>query len=432
MTALAFKLDSPDIFGDDFARHRGELPGAGLAWLEARRRAAMDAFLKTGIPNRRVEAWKYTDLANALASELAPAVRAARQDSEGGIFASVPGARLHLVNGFLEHVTEAAGLEAVDLVELDSDTPEWVSANLGMTAAGRNQPMGAVSLALMRGGVAVRVHEDQTLHLSFANPADDGETVSHARILIVVEDGVSFRLLESHGASSGAFANIGMELVLKRGAKLEHVRVQEGGPNALHVTTLGAQIARDAEYRALYVAMGGRLARLDAEVTLGAPGARATLHNVAALNAGIADTTTVMDHAASNTTSRQLFKSVVGGRGRAVNQGRVAVRAGAVKSDSHQLFKAILLSPTAEADAKPELEIFADDVICGHGTAIGALDEDALFYLRARGIPEHEAKGVLIRAFLEDAIEGFGGDVVHDVIAHRLDAALVTLGEAVP
>jgi Fe-S cluster assembly protein SufD len=160
---------------------------------------------------------------------------------------------------------------------------------------------------------------------------------------------------------------------------------------------------------------------------LAAEGAHATLHNIAFLNGGIADITTVMDHAAPHTTSRQLFKSVVGGRGRSVNQGRVSVRKGALKSDSHQLFKALLLSPRAEADAKPELEIFADDVICGHGTAIGALDADALFYLRTRGIPEDEAKGLLIRAFLEDAIEGFADQAVHDVLASRVDAALASL-----
>ena len=248
----------------------------------------------------------------------------------------------------------------------------------------------------------------------------------------MVEEGASLRLLETHTGEGAAqtLANLGMELVLKPGAKLEHIRLQAESANALHVTSMGVSLARDAEYRALYAAMGARLSRLDIDVKLAAPGARATLHNVAVLSDGIADITTVMDHAAPHTTSRQLFKSVVGGRGRSVNQGRVTVRKGAVKSDSHQLFKALLLSPRAEADAKPELEIFADDVICGHGTAIGALDADALFYLRARGIPEDEAKGLLIRAFLEDAIEGFGGETVHDALAGRLDAALAGLGKS--
>jgi Fe-S cluster assembly protein SufD len=435
MTALAFKHDSnTSLFGEDFARNGASLPGAGLAWLDARRRAGIDAFTRTGVPTRRVEAWKYTDLANALESDLAVAARVRGAGSDENLFGGIAGARLVLVHGYLQSLAGAGGIEIVDLGTPDARTPEWVKANLGAMAASGEQPMGAASLALMRGGVAARVTGAQALHLSFANPALDRDTVSHARVLVVVEEGASLRLFETHSGEGAAqtLANLGMELVLKPGAKLEHVRLQAESANALHVTSMGVFVGRDAEYRALYAAMGARLSRLDIEVNLASEGARATLHNVAALSDGIADTTTVMDHAAPRTLSRQLFKSVVGGRGRAVNQGRVSVRKGAVKSDSHQLFKALLLSPRAEADAKPELEIFADDVICGHGAAIGALDADALFYLRARGIPESEAKGLLIRAFLEDAIEGFGGDAVHYALAARLDAALAAIGEAQP
>jgi Fe-S cluster assembly protein SufD len=301
-------------------------------------------------------------------------------------------------------------------------------------AAGRDSPLGAASFALMRGGVAVRVRERATLHLDFLNPARDRGAVSHCRVLLVLEEGARLSLLETHRGAGAeqTLANIGMEFVLKPGARLEHVRLQAEGSNALHVTSLGARLERDAEYRALYAALGARLSRLDVNVRLAAPGSHATLHNVAVLNAGIADVTTVMDHATPHGTSRQLFKSVVGGRGRSVNQGRVVVREGAVKSDSHQLFKALLLSSRAEADAKPELEIFADDVVCGHGTAIGSLDEDALFYLRSRGIPESEAKGLLIRAFLEDAIEGLTDEAVHDALWRRIDASLASFGAVEP
>ncbi|HXJ00060.1 MAG TPA: Fe-S cluster assembly protein SufD [Micropepsaceae bacterium] len=435
MTALAFKRDTtPNLFAQDFAQNRSVFPGAGLAWLEARRSAAMDAFAKTGVPTRRVEAWKYTDLANALEADAIPAARFHGSLDADNPFAIAGGAELLLVNGFLQRSIGAKGIEIVDLGGLDSNTPDWVKENLGLMAAGAAQPLGAASLALMRGGAALRVRGHETVRLHFANPASDHDTVSHARVLIVAEAGASLRLFESHSSEgeSQSLANLGMELVLKSGAKMEHIRVQTGAANALHVTSLGASLAKDAEYRALYAAMGGRLSRLDIDVKLGSAGAHATLHNVAVLNAGIADVTTVMDHAAAHTTSRQLFKSVVGGRGRSVNQGRVSVRKGAVKSDSHQLFKALLLSPRAEADAKPELEIFADDVVCGHGTAIGALDADALFYLRARGIPELEAKGLLIRAFLADALEGFGDEALRDALSVRLDAALGALEEATP
>ena len=431
MTALAFKLDpTATAFRADFARNCGDLPGAGLPWLDARRRAALDAFAKTGIPTRRVEAWKYTDLANALESDFKPATRFQGTLPDDSPLGPASGARLTLVDGFLHRASGTDGVEFVDLGGIDARTPDWVKDNLGLMAAGADQPLGAASLGLMRGGVGLRIRNEAAVHLDFVNSAREQGFVSHARVLIVVENRALLRLLESHTGDGAqqSLANIGMELVLKQGARLEHVRLQAESALALHVTSVGASLARDAEYRALYAALGARLSRIDANLRLGAPGAHATIHSVAALNAGIADVTTVMDHASSHTLSRQLFKNVVGGNGRAVNQGRVVVREGAVKSDSHQLFKSLLLSLRAETDAKPELEIFADDVICGHGTAIGDLDKDALFYLRTRGIPEEEAKGLLIRAFLEEAIDGFADEAVHDALWRRLDCVLASMG----
>jgi Fe-S cluster assembly protein SufD len=430
MTALAFKLESKrNIFQDDFARNGASLTGVGFAWLDARRHAAMDAFAKTGVPTRRVEAWKYTDLANALEGDLEPAKAVDENVDIENALGVHADAEILLVNGFFRSAIRGGSVEIVDLGKLDAQTPDWVKDHLGAMAAGGEQPLGAVSLGLMRGGVAVRVSGESTLSLNFAVRGSDRNTISHTRVLIVVEEGASLRLFETHTGQgiTQTVANLGMELALKPGAKLEHIRLQAEAANALHVTSLGVTLAKNSEYRALYAAVGARLSRLDIAVNLAAPGAHATLHNVAVLDAGIADVTTVMDHASQHTTSRQLFKSVVGGRGRSVNQGRVSVHKGALKSDSHQLFKALLLSPRAEADAKPELEIFADDVICGHGTAIGALDADALFYLRARGIPEGEAKNLLIRGFLADAIEGFGDEATHDGLAKRLDAAFESL-----
>jgi Fe-S cluster assembly protein SufD len=432
MTALALKLHpDADMFAEDFARNRAELPGARLAWLDARRAQAMEAFAKTGIPTRRVEAWKFTDLANALESGLEQATRFQGAIPDANLFGSIEGARIVVVNGFPHRVEQPDGIETIALSKLSVKTPDWVKDHLGLTAAGADQPLGAASLALMRDGVAIKVKKSSALNLVFVTPNRGQALVAHTRVLVVVEEGVSLRLLESHQGEGAeqTLANIGVELVLKQGARIEHMRVQAEAPAALHVTSLGVTLARDAEYRALYATVGARLSRLDVNLRLDAPGARATLHHVAVLNSGVVDITTVMNHAAPHTVSRQLFKSVVGGRGRSVNQGRVIVHEGAVKSDSHQLFKALLLSDRAEADAKPELEIFADDVICGHGTAIGALDQDALFYLRARGIPEEEARGLLVRAFLDEAIEGFAEGAVRDGLWRRLDVNLASLGQ---
>ena len=429
MTALAVKQAlEPDLFREDFAAHAVELPGAGLSWLDKRRADAMKAYNATGVPTRRVEAWKYTDLAASLSETLVSAARFRDTPKEGGPFADIPGVRLAFVNGFF-HAAEGleAGVEVVDLSTIGAGTPGWVRDHLGQLACDREQPLGAASLALMRSGAAVRVRApNAALYLDFLNPSQRSDVVSHTRLLVVIEEGASLRLMESHSGegSDQSLINLGIEFVVMPGAKLEHVRLQAEAPQVRHITTIDARLGRNADYRALYAALGAHLSRLDVRIRLEGEGAQADLRNIAAPHEGIADITTVMDHASPHTKSRQLFKSVVGGTGKSVNQGRVLVREGAVKSDSHQLFKSLLLSPRAECDAKPELEIFADDVLCGHGTAIGALDDDALFYLRSRGVPEREAKELLIQAFLEDAIGDFVDPAVHGAIWQRLDGAL--------
>jgi hypothetical protein len=192
MTALAFKRDSkPDFVQEDFARNRADLPGAGLAWLDARRRAAMDAFAATGIPTRRVEAWKYTDLANALESELEPATPFHGTLAEGDALAASD-AHLLLVNGFLHRTRAANGVDIVDLGALAGNVPDWVKENLGLLAAGRDSPLGAASLALMRGGVAVRVRQRATLDLDF------GSASLHYTFFLIERFGVSVQSAQLH------------------------------------------------------------------------------------------------------------------------------------------------------------------------------------------------------------------------------------------
>ena len=431
------------LFHKDFAANGADLPGVGLDWLDARRGEAMKAFAKTGIPTRRVEAWKYTDLAAVLQSDLEPATpfrgHVAKSAALADPFAGVSGPRLVLFNGFLYRGPDKAPkepeeLEIIDLGCLGRETPDWVKENLGKSASGADQTLGAASLALMRGGVAVRVSgtSPAPLHLTFVNPARGTGLMSQSRVLIVLEEDASLDLIETHvgEGEEQLLVNLGIEIVLKKNARLNHVRLQAEAGAVLHVASIGARLAVNARYRALFVALGARLSRADVNIKLAEPGAEASLRCVSVIgDTAHADVTTVMDHAAPHTLSRQLFKSVVGGGARSVSQGRVTIREGAVKSDSHQLFKAVLLGLRAEADAKPELEIFADDVVCGHGTAIGALDADAMFYLRARGLPEAEARSLLVRAFLMDVIEDFIDPAVNDVLWQYIDKALSAIGD---
>jgi Fe-S cluster assembly protein SufD len=340
--------------------------------IQARKAEAATIFGSHGVPTRRVEEWKYSDLKVAL--------------GEAGIGTDQA---LWQVDALPD------GVEMFDLSR--NGAPDWVQKHFA--TAGRNI-MGTASLTLSDCGVALRIAKGAqigaALKLAFHGNG-------HVRGLLVLEDGASLALVESVGIAD--FRNVGFEIVLGEGASLEHVRVSPQSADAVLVEEASLRIAAGARYRAHFAGFGSKLSRMELEIALEGEGAQAHLSGVSVLDGKHhSDVTTHVIHRHGNTTSTQLFKHVAGGNARAVYQGKVTVAKGADGSDSHQSAKALLLSENAEADLKPELEIFADDVKCAHGAAVGDLDAESLFYLRARGIPEAEARGLLLQAFLEDAV----------------------------
>ena len=324
-----------------------------------------------GIPHRRIEEWKYSDLKSVLGETGLGAVTAE------WLVGNLP-----------------AGVEMFDLSK--DNPPGWVTAHL---ASARNV-MSAASLALSAGGVAFRVPKSMAiadvLKLDFTGPG-------HVRALLVLEEGASLTLLE--GAGPADFRNVGFEITIGVGASLEHVRISPDAADAVLVEEVNVRIKDRGCYRAHFASFGSKLSRMELEIALEGAGASAHLSGVCVLDGKLhSDVTTRVIHRHGDTNSSQLFKHVAGGQARAVYQGKVTVAKGADGSDSIQTAKALLLGESAEADLKPELEIFADDVKCAHGAAVGDLDADSLFYLRARGIPESEARGLLLHAFLEDAV----------------------------
>jgi Fe-S cluster assembly protein SufD len=260
-------------------------------------------------------------------------------------------------------------------------------------------------------GVAV----GDVLKLDFTGPG-------HVRALLVLEDGASLSLLE--GVGEADFRNVGFEIVIGAGAALEHVRVAPPS-DAVLVEEADIRIAANGRYRGHFAGFGAKLARMELEIALEGEGAEAHLSGVSVLDASRHnDVTTHVIHRHGNTNSSQLFKHVVGGRGQAVYQGKVTVAKGANGSDSNQTAKALLLGEASDADLKPELEIFADDVKCAHGAAVGDLDADSLFYLRARGIAESEARGLLLHAFLEDAVAEIANTDQRELVRAELLTAL--------
>ena len=344
------------------------------------------------LPTRRVEEWKYSDL-NAALGEAGFGAEAAK-----AVVGPLP--------------------EGVEMFALDEpNRPDWVKAHYGKL---KQNTVSAVSLALAHGGIALRVPKGKQiadpLTLTFTGKG-------HVRALLILEDGASLTLVQ--GCEGAETRNAGVEIVLSANARLDHVRLAPAALGAVQVEEVAMTLAQGAQYHAHYASFGAKLSRLELDIALEGEGAGAHLSGVSVLGDGAhADVTTHVVHAVANTQSTQLFKKVAGGKSRAVYQGKVTVAKGADGSDSRQTAKALLLGNRAEADLKPELEIFADDVKCAHGAAVGDLDADSLFYLRARGLPESEARGLLLHAFLEDGFAAIARDDLREQVRDAVNAAL--------
>jgi Fe-S cluster assembly protein SufD len=347
--------------------------------------------MSLALPTRRIEEWKYSDLARALGDA------GFGDDSARAVVGPVPD-----------------GVEAVSLD--DAKRPEWVNAHYGKLPV---NAVSAVSLAKARGGIALRVRKNKHIEAPLAL---DMNGAGHVRVLLVLDEGASLTLIERCDAADTR--NTGFEIVLGRNAQLNHVRIAPNS-SAVQVEEISMTLANDAQYRAHFANFGAKLSRLELAIALQGAGAGVDLSGVSVLSGDAhADVTTHVTHAVGQTQSQQLFKKVVGGNGQAVYQGKVTVAPEADGSDSRQAAKAMLLGPRAEADLKPELEILADDVKCAHGAAVGDLDADSLFYLKARGIPEKEARHLLIHAFLEDAVSGIANEDLREMVRGAVASAL--------
>jgi Fe-S cluster assembly protein SufD len=401
-----------------YAEARSRLPGDDA--IAAQRAAAFDVFAREGLPHRRVEDWKYTDL-RALMRDAKPlatppdAQTKARGKTAGALLGDVECRRLVFVDGaFVPELSDTAALEAgltVDsLAAVLADNDVDLAAHLGKLAPSSDVAV-ALNTALMGDGAVIRIGAGATierpLHLIFA--ASEKPAASFVRSLVVVEKGARVMLIESHEGPAGSEyqVNAALELFVGDEAHVDHVKIIGEGADALHVSTLAAAIGARARFNTFTFAAGGAVVRnqlflkFDGEQTVANIGGATLLKG-----RQHADTTLVADHAARGCQSREMFKSVLDDDAHGVFQGRIIVRQGAQQTDAKMMTRALLLSDRAEADNKPELEIFADDVQCGHGATAGALDEELKFYLMARGIPASEAEALLIQAFLGEAVEG--------------------------
>ena len=412
------KTAAETALAQTFAQVRDRLPGDEA--VAARRNAAFDVFAKQGLPHRRIEEWKYTDLralmrdAKPLASPPDAAAKARAKDA-GRLLSDLDARRLVFVDGtFVPELSDLhdleAGLAVGSLAQALTDGDPVVAARLGKLAPANDAAV-ALNTALMGDGAVIRIASGATierpLHLLFV--ASDKSAAVFTRSLVTIDHGARVMLIESHeGPAAGDYqVNDALELFAGDGAHVDHVKVIGEGNDALHVSTLATAIGAHARFNTFSFISGGAVVRNQLFLRLDGEGTVAGIRGASLLkDRQHADTTLFADHIARDCQSREMFKSVLDDEAHGVFQGRIIVRRHAQKTDAKMMTQALLLSERAEADNKPELEIFADDVQCGHGATAGALDEDLKFYLMARGIPPVEAEAMLIQAFLGEAIEG--------------------------
>jgi Fe-S cluster assembly protein SufD len=400
------KTSTESDFAMLFANARASLPGT--AWLHSLRAEALARVTRDGLPHRRLEAWKFTDFANKLESGLDLA--AGTGTAPPTLFDGIKAHRIDLNGGRLTTLPAADalpdGLEIISLADALATPAIWLrqwlqpsggaleNLNLAFASGG----------ALIRVGRNVRVDEPVILRSTLAEPG----TMAHTRSVIALEEGADMILIEIDDGSADrqSFANTVTAITLEPGARLRHLRITANAKPAIVVHSDSIEVARDATYRGIVLQAAPALARQQMSARLAGTGG--SFHLAAAYVAGEGehtDLTVDITHDAPHTTSRILAKGVAAAGGHGVVQGRVIVQPDAQKTDSHQLLRALLLGAHAEIDQKPELEIYADDVKCGHGAAVGALDPNQLFYLRTRGIPEAAARNLLITAFLGEVTD---------------------------
>ena len=424
---------------DVYTTSRQGLPGGSD--IAAARAAAFNYFTLAGLPNSRVEAWKYTDLrrlmrdAKPLAAPPDAKARERARDA-GGLLAGLGFRRLVIVDGSLvaelsDLADLEAGLHVRSMAEALALDEPLLSQGLGPVVPA-DEPALALNTALAGDGVVVTVSPGVTIerpiHLVFVNTSATPAAMV-TRSLVVIGGGARATIVETHeGRDQQDYqVNTVLQLVVGDEARVDHVKVTREGSAAIHVATLLANIGARAEFNELSFTTGGAVVRNQQFVLLAGEGTVANLRGLSLLaDRQHADTTLAVDHSAPGCQSREVFKAVVDDAARAVFQGKISVRQQAQKTDAKMMTRALLLSDNAEADGKPELEIFADDVQCGHGATTGTLDDQLKFYLMARGIPEKEAEALLIQAFAAEVVEAIAHEAVRDAL---MDAIAGWLGQ---
>ncbi|UFS77872.1 Fe-S cluster assembly protein SufD [Tardiphaga sp. 37S4] len=426
MNVALAKTTTGAVLDGTFAAARGRLPGVGT--VAETRQQAFDDFARTGLPTRRIEEWKYTDLRNLLrdVAPLAPTPDQAALAQAGRLVETLGTGdtqKLVIVDGVfaagLSDLTSGGGVTVHALSAMLDDATSATRADLLRSRV--VDPMIALNAAFATDGMLIDIADDavpaRPLHI--VHVATRPSVAAFTRSLVRIGNRARVTLVESFVATESAKAYQAHDAVviwIGDDSDLQHVRVMEDAGDAANIATAIVTIGARTKFNTFSLTTGGGVSRYQSFITLAGVDSELSTNSVHLLrDKQHGDCTFVIEHAAPNCLSRELFRAVLDDRAHSVFQGRINVHQIAQKTDGKMMSRALLLSDEAEIDNKPELEIFADDVQCGHGATIGALDDSLLFYLRARGLPEKAAQALLIQAFVGEALESIVNDDLRDV-----------------
>ena len=418
--AVVDRLGTVTVFDEAFRALEEGGGSEAPASVQAMRASAFDVFRRIGFPTTKNEDWHYTSVAPIAEHEYlhvtTPSGDVRRPALERFMFGQTDWPALVFVNGRyapeLSNVEQLPrGVRALDLRRAWRDAPELVR-ELGQITTYEGRAFTALNTAFMNDGAVVHigkdVQSDTPIHVLFVTDAVAAKSMMHPRNLIIVERNAKATVIESYVSLSDAvyFTNAVTEVVVAEGATLHHYKMQREGMRAFHVGTIETQQGRDSHYLSFSFATGGSLTRTNIYTALAGEGCGATLNGLYMLDGEQhCDHQTMIEHAQPNCFSRELYKGVLDGQSHGVFNGKVYVDPIAQKTDGKQTNNTLLLSERAQVDTKPQLEIFADDVKCTHGATVGRLDEQALFYMKSRGVSRDLARQLLTYAFAADVLE---------------------------
>ncbi len=407
---------------DSLMRLRQRFAGEGPEWLQIQREAAAQAFLDAGLPTRRLEAWKSTNLAPLAALDFARIAPTGAATLGASLAASLP-----------------AGIRVRSLAEVLRSEPDRIAGRLGRLADPKLSALVALQTACLEDGVVIeldanaRIEEPIRIRFNSSPDVYDRPSASFPRLLVLAGAHSEATIVLDFGSEKPApgFTCHVAELLLEKGARVELVQIQAEPAPRIHFSSVHAEVEGGARFDSSISSLSDGLLRSELDVRLIAPGAETGMNGFfLGRGTGHVDHFTTVEHAAPHCTSAQEYRGVLGDRSKGVFRGRVIVRPDAQKTDARQSNPNLLLSDSASVDTRPQLEIYADDVRASHGSTIGQLDADALFFLRARGIAESEARLLLTHAFASAIVEALRDPGLRADLIRRIDEALARLESA--